>query len=200
MFPWIFLGKGFWDLLEINWYEWLALYAVSCRQLAATFLSSFSVIFSIFSLSRPFLVEWLHKLKLLYSYIKWFINQWVHPFKTTSSSLSPLMTIWNFAVGVVWKWGASASFAGRLVFAEMNWHKEIPQSGICPAPCALRQCTVVFAWKCCLFCLCTHVQCRVCYIYHVEFHFRFRRLLSFPVKHQLWSGCHGEKSSKKNIR
>ena len=125
MFPWIFLGKGFWDLLEINWYEWLALYAVSCRQLAATFLSSFSVIFSIFSLSRPFLVEWLHKLKLLYSYIKWFINQWVHPFKTTSSSLSPLMTIWNFAVGVVWKWGASASFAGRLVFAEMNWHKKI---------------------------------------------------------------------------
>ena len=27
--------------------------------------------------------------------------------------------------------------------------------------------------KICLFCLCTHVQCRVCYIYHVEFHFRF---------------------------
>ena len=48
-----------------------------------------------------------------------------------------------------------------------------------------------------LFCLCTHVQCRVCYIYHVEFHFRFRGLLSFPVKHQLGSGCHGEKSSKK---
>ena len=73
----------------------------------------------------------------------------------------------------------------------------MPQSGICPAPCVLRQCTVVFAWKCHLFCLCAHVQCRVCYIYHVEFHFRFRRLLSFPVKHQLRSGCHGEKSSKK---
>ena len=77
---------------------------------------------------------------------------------------------------------------------------KIPQSGICPAPCALCQCTVVFAWKCCLCCLCAHVQCRVCYIYHVEFHFRFRFLLSFPVKHQLWSGCHCEKSSKKNIR
>ena len=37
----------------------------------------------------------------------------------------------------------------------------------------------------------------ICYIYHVEFHFRFRHLLSFPVKHQLWRGCHGEKSSKK---
>ena len=41
---------------------------------------------------------------------------------------------------------------------------------------------------------------RMLYIYHVEFHFRFRCLVSFPVKHQLWSGCHGEKSSKKNIR
>ena len=46
-------------------------------------------------------------------------------------------------------------------------------------------------------CLWPHVQCQVCYIYHVEFHFRFRRLLSFSVKHQLWSGCHSEKSSKK---
>ena len=40
-------------------------------------------------------------------------------------------------------------------------------------------------------------QCCVCYIYHVEFHFRFRCLVSFPVKYQLWSGCHSEKSSKK---
>ena len=36
-----------------------------------------------------------------------------------------------------------------------------------------------------------------CYIYHVEFHFRFRHLLSFLVKHQLWSGCHGGRSFKK---
>ena len=35
--------------------------------------------------------------------------------------------------------------------------------------------------KGCFFCLCTHVQCRVCYIYHVEFHFRLRVLESFPV-------------------
>ena len=71
------------------------------------------------------------------------------------------------------------------------------QVGICPAPCVLRQFTVVFAWKCRLLCLCAHGQCLVHHIYHVEFHFRFRHLLSFPVKHQLWSGCPGEKSSKK---
>ena len=56
---------------------------------------------------------------------------------------------------------------------------------------------VVFAWKCRLFCLCAHVQCRLCYIYHVEFHFQLRRMLSFPVKHQLWSGCQGGRSSQK---
>ena len=33
---------------------------------------------------------------------------------------------------------------------------------------------------------------RVHHIYHVEFHFRFRHLASFPV--QLWCGCHGERS------
>ena len=56
-------------------------------------------------------------------------------------------------------------------------------------PCVLRQCTVVFAWKCCLFCLCNAA--------YVEFHFQLRCLVSFLVKHQLWSGCHSEKSSKK---
>ena len=39
----------------------------------------------------------------------------------------------------------------------------------------------VYAWKCRLFCLCAYGQCRVYYIYHVKFHFRFRRLVSFPV-------------------
>ena len=76
------------------------------------------------------------------------------------------------------------------------WKKKekIPQSGICPAPCMLCQSTVVFAWKCHFFCFCAHVQCRLCYIYHVEIHFRFRHLVSFLAKHLLWSGCHGEKS------
>ena len=55
---------------------------------------------------------------------------------------------------------------------------------------------VVFAWKFRLFCLWAHGQCHVYYVYQVEFHFRFRRMVSFPVKHQLWSGCHSEKSSK----
>ena len=59
--------------------------------------------------------------------------------------------------------------------------KKIPQRGICPVPCVLHKCTVVFARKCRLFCLCVCGQCRVYYIYHVEFHFRFRRLVSFPV-------------------
>ena len=40
---------------------------------------------------------------------------------------------------------------------------------------------VVFAWKCRLFCLFAHGQCRVYYIYHVEFHFRFEHLITFPV-------------------
>ena len=40
-------------------------------------------------------------------------------------------------------------------------------------------------------CLCAHVQCRVCYIYHVEFHFRFRRRVSFLVKHQLNTNARG---------
>ena len=82
----------------------------------------------------------------------------------------------------------------RWYMAERNL--EI-SSGICPVPCVLCQCTFVFAWKCCLFCLPAYGWCCVCYIYHVEFHFRFRCLVSFPVKYQLWCGCHGERSSKK---
>ena len=58
----------------------------------------------------------------------------------------------------------------------------------------LRFALVVFAWKCRLFCLCVHGQCRVYYIYHVEFHFRFKNLLAYPVWHQLSCGCQGEKS------
>ena len=50
---------------------------------------------------------------------------------------------------------------------------------ICPAPCVLCQCTVVFTWKCCLFYLCAHGKCHV---HHVEFHFRFKWLVSFPFK------------------
>ena len=91
-------------------------------------------------------------------------------------------------------------FLHCLLFSKKEWLNQIiPQSGICPAPYMLRQCTVVFAWQCRFFCFCAHVQSRICYIYHVELYFRFRHLLSFPVKHQLWRGCHGEKSSKKNI-
>ena len=55
------------------------------------------------------------------------------------------------------------------------------QCGTFSAPCLLHQYTVAFEWKCRLFCLCVPGQCRVHHIYYVEFHFRFRRLVSFPV-------------------
>ena len=42
--------------------------------------------------------------------------------------------------------------------------------GMCPAPGVLRQCTVVFPWKCCVY-----------HIYHVEFLFQFGRLVLFRV-------------------
>ena len=66
---------------------------------------------------------------------------------------------------------------------------------ICSAPCVHRTCTVVFVWKCCLFCLCAHGQCRVHHIYHVEFHFWFRCLVSFPGYGQIivalaWPFCY----------
>ena len=69
--------------------------------------------------------------------------------------------------GGIWQSGISKSLAG------------------CPPPCVLRQCTVVFEWKCCLFCLCAHGQCRVYHIYHVEFHFQFGHQITFLVEYQL---------------
>ena len=44
--------------------------------------------------------------------------------------------------------------------------------------------------------LCVHGQCRVYYIYHMEFYFQFGHLITYPVWHQLLCGCRGEKSSK----
>ena len=42
--------------------------------------------------------------------------------------------------------------------------REIPQSGICPAPCVPFLFTVVFAWKCRLFCVCAHGQCHIYFV------------------------------------
>ena len=39
-------------------------------------------------------------------------------------------------------------------------------------------CTSRLFMKCRLFCLWAHEQCRVYYIYHVEFHFQFGQLIS----------------------
>ena len=71
---------------------------------------------------------------------------------------------------------------------------------------------VVFAWKCCFFCLCTHVQCRVCYIYHVESHFRFRTVIisgkqaqtsenipSVPCEHNKHGFCRTHRTLSKQI-
>ena len=40
--------------------------------------------------------------------------------------------------------------------------------------------------------LCAHAQCRVNFIHHVEFYFRFRHLITFPVYSQLWRSSQGE--------
>ena len=43
--------------------------------------------------------------------------------------------------------------------------------------------------------MCTHAQCRVNFIHHVEFYFRFRHLITFPVYTQLSHSSQGKKSS-----
>ena len=46
-------------------------------------------------------------------------------------------------------WSEKAVFKNKKIFhniaLDLRFKIKIPQSGICPAPCALRQCTVVFA-------------------------------------------------------
>ena len=42
--------------------------------------------------------------------------------------------------------------------------------------------------------MCSHAQCRVHFIHHVEFYFRFRHLITFPAYSQLWHSSQGEKS------
>ena len=76
-------------------------------------------------------------------------------------------------------------------------YQEYAQRRVCFVNEKISFALVVFAWKCRLFCLFAHGQCRVYYIYHVEFHFRFEHLITFPVWYQLSCGCWGERSSKK---
>ena len=40
--------------------------------------------------------------------------------------------------------------------------------------------------------MCAHVQCRVHFFHHVEFYFRLRQQISFPVWGQLRCACQGE--------
>ena len=57
-----------------------------------------------------------------------------------------------------------------------NNAKQTMSSAVCALSIYSRLCI-----KCRLFCLCAHGQCRIYYIYHVEFHFWFKCLVSFPV-------------------
>ena len=68
----------------------------------------------------------------------------------------------------IWVVAPSAQKSGLLVLA--------------PTPLCMQSfALVVFPWKCCLFCLCAHGQCRVYHIYHVEFYFWFGHLITFPA-------------------
>ena len=40
--------------------------------------------------------------------------------------------------------------------------------------------------------MCTHAQCRVNFIHHVDFYFRFQHLITLPVYSQLWHSSQGE--------
>ena len=40
--------------------------------------------------------------------------------------------------------------------------------------------------------MCTYAQCRVNFIHHVEFYFRFQHLITLPVYSQLWHSSQGE--------
>ena len=58
---------------------------------------------------------------------------------------------------------------------------EYVQRRVCFVNVQVRCALVVCTWKCRFFCLCAHRQCRVYYIYHVEFHFRFELRITFPI-------------------
>ena len=82
---------------------------------------------------------------------------------------------------------------------------KIPQSVICPAPCAVLTIAQVLSCKyfhqlslhkmSSFLYVCAHVQCHVNFIHHVELYFRFQHLITFPVQSQLWQNSQGEKSS-----
>ena len=115
---------------------------------------------------------------------------WIHTLFWTKlfkpNFCDPIFFIHNF-LGTKFYWSKNTDLQAGICFGEGHktieglQKREIPQSGICPAQCVLCLFRVVFASKYCLFCLCAHGQCRVHHIHHVEFHFRFRHLVSFPV-------------------
>ena len=99
---------------------------------------------------------------------------------------------------VVFHWRSSSSF-GSFLFLGFS-----PECGIAQ----LRLSLFVFEWvylndlhicisRLCIkmssfLYMCTHAQCRVNFIHHVEFYFRFQHLITLPVYSQLWHSSQGE--------
>ena len=99
---------------------------------------------------------------------------------------------------VVFHWRSSSSF-GSFLFLGFS-----PECGIAQLSLLL----FVFEWvylndlhicisRLCIkmssfLYMCTHAQCRVNFIHHVEFYFRFQHLITLPVYSQLWHSSQGE--------
>ena len=99
---------------------------------------------------------------------------------------------------VVFHWRSSSSF-GSFLFLGFS-----PECGIAQLSLSL----FVFEWvylndlhicisRLCIkmssfLYMCTHAQCRVNFIHHVEFYFRFQHLITLPVYSQLWHSSQGE--------
>ena len=129
-----------------------------------------------------FLIWWLFSCDLM-NFLLWFKMWWLSSYGLWFDDFPLLFLIWWLSSVCDPMYSKTLKnhekkWLQRRYMAERNLQIS---SGICPATDVPRHCTVVFAWKCRLFCLCAYGQCRVYCIYHVEFHFRFRRLVSFPV-------------------
>ena len=129
------------------------------------FRANFFVAFLLIFFETKFLVvpeNFVTKLRTFISWATLFCNQFVLSQKTIST------------IKATKKIPQSGNMQYPICGTELNFFFF---RGIRSALCVLRKCTVVFAFKCRLFSLCAHGQCRVYYIYHVEFHFRFRSLV-----------------------
>ena len=75
------------------------------------------------------------------------------------------------------------------------WFGSVASSSIISFPPPL--CFSCFCLKSRLFWTCAHVQCRLHIFHHIEFYFRLRQRIAFPVWGQLCCACQGDESSTK---